>query len=198
MSLQGEQVRLLVCLSEIKHNSGVITPSENVIGQRSPIQKGKVEGTNSVSQAKYANDGEQNNQKGEARGKIDLQQDVSTGQFLQRFKNSHFFARIVESNETLWSERSAEEAYIKLMETSIDNLAGDSSENAQILKNNKSVVIDRGGLHSPTSGGVARGAAKCCSLSNGDLVVCFPEHKKVYSSFSSIFYFVALEDYESR
>ncbi|KAH6822628.1 hypothetical protein C2S53_020748, partial [Perilla frutescens var. hirtella] len=184
----GEQVQLLICLSANEHNSGIITSSENVIGQRPPRQNRKVEETISVSQAECANTGEQNNQHGEARGRMDSQQDASTGksfvrsddqrilqtgQFLQRFKNSHFFARISESDEPLWSERSAQEACFKLMETSKERLSGDSSETAQILKNNNptSVVIDRGQLHSPTSGGIARGAAKCFSLSNGDIVV---------------------------
>lgn len=198
MSLQGEHVRLLVCFSANKRNSGTaITPSENVVAQRFASENQKAVGdTNSLSHAKYANTDEQKDQNGEARANIHSQTDASTGgsilgiddqrrhtdQLLQGFEDSHFFARIAESNEPLWSERSAQEACFKLMETCKEKFTGDSSETAQILKNKDptSVVIDRGELHSPSSGGVARGAAKCFSLANGDLVVCFPEHDKKF------------------
>lgn len=152
--MQGEQVWLLVCLSTNKKNS--------------------------VSRVNNAKTDEQSNQNGEARDNNHPQKDASTAQILQRFKNSYFFARIAESNEPLWSERSAQEACFKLMETSKEKSTGDSSETAQILKNKNptSVVIDRGELHSPTSGGVVRGDAKFFPLSNGDIVVCFSELEK--------------------
>ncbi|XP_057810883.1 uncharacterized protein LOC131025233 [Salvia miltiorrhiza] len=212
----GEQVRLLICLSENKHNSGIITPSENVVGQRSHRENEEVVGgTNSFSHAKYANTDEQKDKNGEARGNsTHSQKDASTGesipgnddqrrhtdQLLQRFEDSHFFARIAESNEPLWSERSAQEACFKLMETCKEKLTGDSSETAQILKNKNptSVVIDRGELHSPTSGGVARGAAKCFSLSNGDIVVILQVKVGVEFMMDPILEILQLEKYHER
>lgn len=149
--MQGEQVRLLVRLSTNKLNS--------------------------VSHSKNANPDEQSNENGEARESNHPQKDAATAEILQRFKNSYFFARIAESNEPLWSERSAQEACFKLMEASKEKLSGDSSETVQIPKNKNptSIVIDKGVLHSPTSGGIVRGDAKFFSLSNGDIVVCFSE-----------------------
>ncbi|KAL1539407.1 hypothetical protein AAHA92_28029 [Salvia divinorum] len=187
--LAGEQVRVLLCLSPNKRDSGTVRPSENVVGQRSLRENEKfVGGTNSVSHSKYASTDKQKDKNGEARGNTHSQKNASTGesipenddqrkhtdQLLQRFKDSHFFARIAESNEPLWSERSAQDARFKLVENCKEKLIGDSSDTAQTLKTKNSttsVVIDRGELHSPTSGGVARGAAKCCSLLNGDIVV---------------------------
>lgn len=189
MSSEGEQVRLLICLSPNKRSSDTFRPSENVVGQRSLRENEKfVGGTNSVSYSQYASTDKQKDKNGEDKENLHSQKNASTGesipenddqrkhtdQLLQRFKDSHFFARIAESNEPLWSERSAQEACFKLMETCKEKLIGDSSDTSQSNKNpTTSVVIDRGELHSPTSGGVARGAAKCCSLPNGEIVVCF-------------------------
>ncbi|KAL8532544.1 hypothetical protein ACS0TY_008946 [Phlomoides rotata] len=163
----GEQVKLLVCLSANKHSTRIIAPCKNGIGQRHQTQDEKVVGeSNPVLQAKEGDTDEENNRNGDAKWKIELQKDLSSESFLKMedhrrqndrllriFKNSHFFARIAESDEPLWSERSAQAACV------------------QSSKNPISVVIDRGKIDSPTTGGVARGAAKCCSLSNGDIVV---------------------------
>ncbi|KAK4423772.1 hypothetical protein Salat_1960100 [Sesamum alatum] len=143
---------------------------------------------NPVSQAVDAIT-QQNNQNGDImmKGNIDSQKYVSTGesllrmenhrrqteQLLQRFNSSHFFARIAESDEPLWSKSRAQEARPKLSETFERKLKEDSSETAKTLKNKNpiSAVIDSGAFDARTSGGVARGAVKCCSLPNGDIVV---------------------------
>lgn len=185
----GEQVKLLVCLPANKNNTRIIAPCKNGIGQRHPTKGGElVGGSNQVLQANVTDTGEENIQNGDAKGKIDLQNNVSSESFLKMenhrrqtdrllgiFKNSHFFARIAESDEPLWSERSAQAATVQSYKIFTENLAGDSLETAKTLKkkNPICVVIDRGKFDSPTSGGVARGAAKCCSLSNGDIVVHF-------------------------
>ncbi|KAL2510184.1 hypothetical protein Fot_33831 [Forsythia ovata] len=160
------------------------------VGQNTRKQNGQPENeTNPVSQIVDIGTDEHDNQNGEnvIKGKIDSQKDVSTGEsllrmedhkrhtesLLQRLKNSHFFARIVESNEPLWSKRRASEASIKSFEMFEKKLTEDSSEIIKTVKkkNLLSVAIDRGKFDARTSGGVTRDAAKCCSLSNGDLVV---------------------------
>lgn len=186
----GEQVKLLICLPANKHITR-IDARKSGTGERHQTHGGKfVGGSNPVLQAKEAETAEENNRNGDAEGKIDLQKDVAGESFLEMedhrrqtdrmlgvFKNSHFFARIAESDEPLWSERSSQAACVRSSKTFTENLAEDSLETAktQKKKNPISVVIDRGKFDSPTSGGVARGAAKCCSLSNGDIVVHLPK-----------------------
>ncbi|KAG8383118.1 hypothetical protein BUALT_Bualt05G0151500 [Buddleja alternifolia] len=193
----GEQFQVFACLSAYKQDTEIIMPfkvaasmNKNGIGQSPPKLNGNSGGeTNTVSEAVVAGIVGQDNQNGEItmKGEIDSQNDVSTGesllrmedqkrqteQLLQRFKNSHFFGRITESNEPLWSKRRVQEACFKSSETFEEKLTGDSRETATTVrtKNPISAMIDKGKFDARTSGGVARGAANCCSLSNGDLVV---------------------------
>ncbi|XP_051144407.1 uncharacterized protein LOC127260620 isoform X2 [Andrographis paniculata] len=184
----GEQIQILVCLSSHKQNTEVITPfkvaaimNKNGSGQNSSIQNGKVgQETQTVSQAAGSNGDHRDNKDSEK--KIHSENDVQiseslirreerrrqTGQLLQRFKDSHFFARISESNEPLWSKRT-QEINRKLSETFKEKSKLDSSES--LKKDTISAVIDRGDFDARTSGGVTRGAVRCCSLSNGDIVV---------------------------
>ncbi|CAA3022650.1 Hypothetical predicted protein [Olea europaea subsp. europaea] len=121
-------------------------------------------------------------------GKIDSQECVLAGQsllrmednkrqtesLLQRFNNSYFFARIIESNEPLWSKRRTSEDSVKSFEMFEKKLIEESLETVKILKKKNhlnAAAIDRGNFDARTSGGLARDAVKCCSLSNGDVVV---------------------------
>ncbi|KAL0296928.1 UNVERIFIED_CONTAM: hypothetical protein Sradi_6744900 [Sesamum radiatum] len=186
----GEQIRILACLPACKQDTEVITPfkvaavmNKNGLRPNPRKQNDKVgEEPNPVSQAVDAIT-QQNNQNGDImmKGNIDSQKYVSTGesllrmenhrrqteQLLQRFNSSHFFARIAESNEPLWSKTRAQEAH------PTQKLKEDSSAAAKTLRNKNpiSAVIDRGTFDARTSGGVARGAVKCCSLPSGDIVV---------------------------
>lgn len=81
-------------------------------------------------------------------------------QLLQMFKDSHFFARIAESNEPLWSKRRSHE-----------KLSEDSSESRAKKKKCNSAAIDRGEFDATKCGGLVRGGLNCCTLSNGDIVV---------------------------
>lgn len=197
----GEQIRILACLSAYKQDTEIITPfkvaavmNKNGIGKSSKKQNGNIGGEAIPdSETVVASSGDQDNQHDGIvmKEKIDSVRDVSTGesllrmedhkrqteQLLQRFENSHFFARIAESNEPLWSKRRSQEACFESSAAFEEQLTGDSSETATTSKkkNPVSAAIDRGKLDSRTSGGLARGAAKCCSLSNGDIVVCFTE-----------------------
>lgn len=189
----GEQIRILACLSAYKQDTEIITPfkvaavmNKTGIGKNSRMQNGNIEGEAiPVPETTVTNSGDQDNQL----VKRDSSRDVSTGesllrmedhkrqteQLLRRFENSHYFVRIAESNEPLWSKRVVGESYSESPSASEEQLAVDFSETAITTKkkNPVSASIDRGKFDSRTSGGLARGAAKCCSLSNGDIVVCF-------------------------
>ncbi|KAL6513857.1 hypothetical protein OROHE_019313 [Orobanche hederae] len=194
----GEQIGILACLSAYKQDTEIITPfkvaavmNKNGIGESYKIQNGNIRGeTNPVTPTASAGSGDQDNQHRENMMKgntdSDSHKDVSTGesllrmeehrrqtkQLLQRFKNSHFFVRIAESDEPLWSKRGAQETCLKSSGAYEEQLTGESSETATTMKkmNSISALIDRGYFDARTSGGLARGAAKCESLSNGDIV----------------------------
>ncbi|KAK6139291.1 hypothetical protein DH2020_026969 [Rehmannia glutinosa] len=220
----GEQIRILACLSAYKQDTEIITPfkvaavmNKNGIGESSKKQNGNIEGeTNPVTQTARSSSADQDNQHGETvmKGKIDSLKDVSTGesllrmedhrrqteQLLQRFKNSHFFARIAESNEPLWSKRRAQEASLKSSAVFEEQLTGNSSETAMTMKkkNPVSAAIDRGHFDARTSGGLARGAVKCSSLSNGDIVVLLQVNVGVQFVTDPILEILQFEKYQER
>ncbi|KAL3654192.1 hypothetical protein CASFOL_003873 [Castilleja foliolosa] len=176
----GEQIRILACLSAYKKDTEIITPfkvaavmNKNGIGESSKKQNGNIGGeTNSVSEAASPSSDDQDGEDVVSTGESLLRMEDhnrQTEQLLQRFKSSHFFARISESNEPLWSKRRPQEDYSPYEE----QLTGESSETALATKkmNSISASIDRGHFDSRTSGGLARGAAECFSLANGDIAV---------------------------
>lgn len=192
----GEQIRILACLSACKQDTEIITPfkvaaamSKTGIGKSSKKENGNFEREASpVPETIVSDSGDQDNQVDGvmAEEKIDSRKDVTTGesilrmedhkrqteQLLRKFENSHFFVRIAESNEPLWSKRRVVEPCSESSTAFEEQLLEDSFETAK-KKNSVSASIDRGKFDSRTSGGLARGAAKCCSLPNGDIVVCF-------------------------
>ncbi|KAL7603190.1 hypothetical protein Lser_V15G14809 [Lactuca serriola] len=93
---------------------------------------------------------------------------VNPQELLKRFRNSHFFARIAESDEVLWSKRKTDSTaaiggHFLQMESSKDvNKNPSSSINTS---------LDRESLDTSTSGGVAKNDVKCSLLPNGDIVV---------------------------
>ncbi|XP_039069283.1 uncharacterized protein LOC120215785 [Hibiscus syriacus] len=94
-----------------------------------------------------------------------------TETLLKRFNNSHFFVRITERDEPLWSKKSAPQTATDSSE--IDSQWFVQNETETTAKNISSLtaVIDRGNFDANGSGGATRGTVKCCSLSNGDIVV---------------------------
>ncbi|KAK2636272.1 hypothetical protein Ddye_031064 [Dipteronia dyeriana] len=189
----GEQVHVLACLSACKQDTEIITPFKvaavmrNSRAQSPDIKNGNLEDRmNAVAgEGKVNPDDQAINQNGEksAEDKIDIQMEISASEsflrmedhkrqtetILQKFKNSHFFARISESNESLWSKKCAFEVSPDPSETE-DN---QKSTEKRTAKSTSSVtaVIDRGNFDANVSGGVARDTVKCYSLSNGDIVV---------------------------
>ncbi|KAL7091488.1 hypothetical protein ACP275_12G109300 [Erythranthe tilingii] len=217
----GEQIRILACLSAYKQDIEIITPfkvaavmNKNGIGESLKKQNGNIGGeTHAVSQTVGAGSDDQDNQPGEIvmKEKIDSNKDVSTGasllrmedyerqtkQLLQRFKDSHFFARIAESNEPLWSKRRSQEEFHRSSE---EQVTGDFSETAMAMKkkNPMSAAIDKGEFDARTSGGLARGAVKCCSLTNGDIVVLLQVNVGVQFVRDPILEILQFEKYEER
>ncbi|KAK9050981.1 hypothetical protein SSX86_027606 [Deinandra increscens subsp. villosa] len=85
-----------------------------------------------------------------------------TEELLNIFKNSHFFTRIAESNEALWSRRKTHET--------------NGGKFIPIESCNDVVAVDRGTLDASTSGGIAKNDVKCSQLANGDIVNISPSH----------------------
>lgn len=117
-------------------------------------------------------------QNGDSPGKesLDSQKDLSDGEsilrmedhkrrtedLLSRFQKSHFFVRIAESGEPLWSKKSS-----LVADTEMDEKRKSTKSRPCV-----SAFVDRGDFDPNVSGGVARSKAKCCALPNGDIVVC--------------------------
>ncbi|KAH1197944.1 hypothetical protein GmHk_18G051599 [Glycine max] len=148
----GEQVHILACLSACKQDTEIITPfkvaavmSKNGMGHSSDKENGNVENRN------------------------DSVHKRQTALLLEKFESSHFFARISESDEPLWSKRgSSEKSYSELNGQRISSFEiKDTAKNASSI----SAVIDRANFDATISGGVARNSVNCCALPNGDIVV---------------------------
>lgn len=175
----GEQVHILACLSSAKQETEIITPfkvaammSKNGIGQSTKNRSEETGDVSNLSVGKVEVDhvDEDTYQNGEnlLKESIDSRKDISASEsllrmeehkrrtetLLQKFKSSHFFVRIAESGSPLWSKKDAKTRKTEKGPTPL------------------SAVIDRGNFNANVSGGAARNIVDCCSLSNGDVVVC--------------------------
>lgn len=181
----GEQICILACLSASKQDTETITPfkvaavmSKNGKGHSPKKQNGNMDdGANSTNGERHTNSDQITDQNDEIllSEKIDPSEDVSVSEsllrmedhrrqtetLLQRFENSHFFVRIAESSDPLWSKKKSPD------KDSDCEIVGQNTVNCSI-----NAVIDQGNFDSNVSGGVARGTFKCCSLSDGSIVVC--------------------------
>ncbi|XP_043707010.1 uncharacterized protein LOC122656516 isoform X2 [Telopea speciosissima] len=192
-------VHILACLSTAKQDTEIITPfrvaaamSKNGINHAKRPKESTGTESDSVAgnseEVSPTRNVEQNGETLLTSEKTDPEGDISASECLLRmedhkrrtetllgkFKNSHFFVRIAETDEPLWSKRNVSEysetAVVKL--TTIDagvrkTLEKDAHVNA---------VIDRGTFDASMSGGLARDTVRCCSLSNGDIVVHLGVH----------------------
>ncbi|GER41450.1 hypothetical protein STAS_18158 [Striga asiatica] len=218
----GEQIGILACLSAYKQDTEIITPfkvaavmNKNGIGESSKKQNGNIEGeTSPGTQSLRAGSEDQDNQHGEhvMEGNTDSHKDASAGesllrmedhrrqteQLLHRFENSHFFVRVAESDEPLWSKRRAQESFLKSSTAFEEQLNEESSETPTTtrMKNSLSVSIDRGHFDARTSGGLARGAVKCRALSNGDIVVLLHVNVGVHFVKDPVLEILQFEKYE--
>ncbi|KAJ8773769.1 hypothetical protein K2173_006419 [Erythroxylum novogranatense] len=187
----GEQVHILACLSANKQDTEIITPfkvaavlSKNGMGQNSERQNGHMkDGKDRVSgEEEVISSGQQVlNQNGSSLSKLesDQKKDISASEsilrmeghkrqtetLLQRFKNSHFFVRIAESDELLWSKRSSLDP--ESIQKPTANGTSKNSKNVSRL----SALIDSGDFDANICGGAARNKISSFSLPNGDIVV---------------------------
>ncbi|RDX76300.1 hypothetical protein CR513_43714, partial [Mucuna pruriens] len=189
----GEQVHIVACLSACKQDTEIITPfkvaavmSRNAISHGPDKENGNVEIRNdSVSEdGQLSPNGQEQKEENLEKVKTDHLVGVSSGEsllrmevhkrqtalLLQKFENSHFFARISESDEPLWSKRGSSG---KSNSSELNGQRFSAFEIKDTAKNASSIsaVIDRANFDATISGGVARNSVKCCALPNGDIVV---------------------------
>ncbi|XP_076914805.1 uncharacterized protein LOC143573926 [Bidens hawaiensis] len=185
----GEQVHILACLSACKHEAEVITPFKvaELMSKNGKKQNGEV--SPSVSGSPVTQD------------KTGPKKDMSTGEsllrmedhrrqtemLLQRFRNSHFFARVAEADEPLWSKRKTQETFRESTE-----MVGGKLSDKKILP------VDGENPDASTSGGVARNGFKCCSLVNGDIVVLLQVNIGVDCLKDPVLELIQFEKYEER
>lgn len=190
----GEQVHILACLSACKQDAEIITPfklaaamSKNGFKQSPTKQNGNVEDGNDKLSRKgeIGPDSHGTDQNGEtlSKEKADPQKDVSASEsllrmedhkrqteiLLQRFERSHFFVRIAESSEPLWSKKGSSKKSSESSE--MDGQESTENGNQKTALSRLNAIVDKGNFDPNVSGGVARNNVKCCSLSNGDIVV---------------------------
>ncbi|WZZ28832.1 hypothetical protein YC2023_012233 [Brassica napus] len=160
----GEQIQILACLSDSKVATEIITPfkvaevmSRTVNRKASHKQNGDISDGESYESIPLGNpDGHFAAQNGHKDGESILRMEDHkrrTEDLLSRFQESHFFVRIAESGEPLWSKKSS--------------MASEGDEKRTCV----SAFVDRGEFDPDVAGGVARSRAKCCALPNGDIVV---------------------------
>ncbi|KAA8533018.1 hypothetical protein F0562_032865 [Nyssa sinensis] len=215
----GEQVHILACLSACKQDTEIITPfkvaavmSKNGIGQTTKTLNGNIghEINRDSGRVAVGSDAQEIDQNSEnlLKDKIDPQKDISASEsllrmedhrrqtetLLRRFRNSHFFVRIAESDEPLWSKRNALEASLESSEiVGKKFVAGGEGTRTPLT-----AVIDYGNFDASVSGGLARNAVKCCSLSNGDIVVLLQVNVGVDFVRNPVLEILQFEKYQHR
>ncbi|RDY04455.1 hypothetical protein CR513_11837, partial [Mucuna pruriens] len=173
----GEQVHILACLSACKQDTSsfkvAAATSENGVGHSPKKENGNIESrNNSVSgEGELGTSGEEKLEDVSDSESL-LQKEVlkkQTALLLQKFENSHFFVRISESDDPLWSKRSSSEKFSNSSDAY--NEKGSTINSKGTSLSSISAVIDKGNFNSNVSGGVARNSVKCYALPNGDIVV---------------------------
>ncbi|XP_076894248.1 uncharacterized protein LOC143546464 [Bidens hawaiensis] len=104
-------------------------------------------------------------------------------ELLKRFKSSHFFTRIAESDEALWSRRKTNET--------------NEGKFIQVESCNDYAEVERGSLDASTSGGIAKNDVKCSQLANGDIVVLLQVNISVDFLQNPILEILQFEKYEN-
>ncbi|KAL9328014.1 hypothetical protein ACSQ67_003017 [Phaseolus vulgaris] len=173
----GEQVHILACLSACKQETSSFkidaAISETGTGHNPKKENGNTENRNNT----VSGEGELSTSGKEQLDDVSdgdslLQEEVlkkQTSLLLQKFENSHFFVRISESDDPLWSKRSSTENFPDTSNANNENGSTNTCEGSTL--SSICAVIDRGNFDSNVSGGVARNSVKCCALPNGDIVV---------------------------
>ncbi|KAF8040538.1 hypothetical protein BT93_B2692 [Corymbia citriodora subsp. variegata] len=218
----GEQIHVLACLSANEQDMEIITPfkvaavmSKNGIGQSGRKVNGlHGNGTDALSDnAEVHADGQDTEQNGVSplKGNCDTQKGFSAGEsllrmedqkrktetLLQKFKSSHFFVRIAESNEMLWSKRGAHKT------SSHASVKDDQSSTAietTVAKDMSrlNAIVDKGNFDANVSGGVARNTVQCHSLANGDVVVLLQVNVGVNLSEDPVLEILQFEKHQTK
>ncbi|XP_044494589.1 uncharacterized protein LOC123217566 isoform X3 [Mangifera indica] len=149
----GEQVHVLACLLACKQDTEIITPFKVAAvmsrgrGQSPEKKKGNNENImNSVAVDREASPDRQvtnRNDENSAEKKMDLQKDILASASLLRMEDHK------RQTETLLQKFKDSHFFVRIAESGIDRQNFDAN----------------------ACGGVARNLVKCCSLSNGDIVV---------------------------
>ncbi|CAN1321266.1 hypothetical protein LINPERPRIM_LOCUS31971 [Linum perenne] len=197
----GEQVHILACLSASNHDTETITPFKvaaviSKSGRQSPERRnGSL--SDRTSEEDKINPGDQ---------KIDPKDVVSasatilrkedhkrqTETLLQRFKKSHFFVRIAESDEPLWSKKAGQNRLLADMDDQISFGSGIGK------KTHLNALIDKGNFDANVAGGAARNSVNCWSLSNGDIVVLLQVNVGTHILRDPVIEIIQFEKYETR
>ncbi|CAI0379469.1 unnamed protein product [Linum tenue] len=166
----GEQVHILACLSASDQDTETITPfkvaavmCKNGIGQSPERQNGNV------------------NDRSHAEGETSA------------VKNSHFFVRIAESDEPLWSKKAGQNRDLADIDgqSSIGNGTGKA-------KTHLNALIDKGNFDANVAGGAARNSVNCWSLSNGDIVVLLQVNVGTHILRDPVIEILQFEKYQMR
>ncbi|GAB2274741.1 hypothetical protein Dimus_009514 [Dionaea muscipula] len=190
----GEQVHVVACLSASKQDTEIITPFKVVAimnksgaGQSTKDQNGTSEADTRVAETgQAASDGyldpassnsavEKTNAQTDVRASESLlrmeDHKRQTQTLMQRCEDSHFFVRIAEFGEPLWSKRGGPDAAPET--TNVASIVVDSAEDGKAATSvsTANAVIDKGKFDARVSGGIARSSVTCRSLSNGDVMV---------------------------
>lgn len=171
----GEQVHILACLSACTEETEVITPfkvaavmSKNGFG-RTPEKENRQMEDEHIDSTPEKTVPEKDVTNGELLFRMEDQK-RKTEVLLHRFEKSHYFVRIAESGDPLWSKKGDLNPSTDSEgegEKSVADEAKKTAKDASQLN----AVIDKGSFDPALTGGAARNTVKCCSLSNGDLVV---------------------------
>lgn len=176
------RVAAVMCKNGIRMQN--LEHQAEVIATVSTSSTGKVV-SSGTDQAAVIQNVEDSGETTSIRHNIDTNQDVSasetllrmedhkkqTESLLERFKNSHFFVRIAESDEPLWSRKCVAES-----SPNSEAVRGNFRSSAGFGKvsggnSNLNAVVDVGDFDANASGGMGRSSVRCCSLHNGDIVV---------------------------
>ncbi|PQQ08672.1 uncharacterized protein Pyn_14559 [Prunus yedoensis var. nudiflora] len=159
----GEQVHILACLSACKQDTEIITPFKLAAAMRNGIKQ---------SPKKQNGNAEEGNGALLRKGEMSPDSQGAEQMVKPCQKRRLIYKRMIaESSETLWSKKSApKKSSVSLGMDGQESKENGTQKNA-VNVSRLNAIIDKGNFDPKVSGGVARNNVKCCSLSNGDIVV---------------------------
>ncbi|CAN0924147.1 hypothetical protein LINGRAHAP2_LOCUS33990 [Linum grandiflorum] len=205
----GEQVHILACLSASNQDTETITPFKvaaviSQSGRQSPERRnGNL--NDRTSEEGHGNPGGEDaekllQQKFPPEDVVSASESIlrkedhkrQTETLLQRFKNSHFFVRIAESDEPLWSKKAGQNRLLADMDGQVSFGSGTGK------KTHLNALIDKGNFDANVAGGAARNSVNCWSLSNGDVVVLLQVNVGTHILRDPVIEILQFEKYQTR